>query len=63
LRVHSWRNELVVRLQPASKNMSMEAEVTVVIHHQAMTGEVIADREDSTCCSELQTVCERVILL
>jgi hypothetical protein len=36
---------------PAGKNMSMEADNIVGIHHQAVTGEDVADWEDYVCCS------------
>jgi hypothetical protein len=36
-------NGLVLGQSPASKNVSMEAEDIVGIHHQAMTGEDTAD--------------------
>jgi hypothetical protein len=36
-------HELVVRQSPAGKNMSMEAENIVEIHHQAAPGEDTAD--------------------
>jgi hypothetical protein len=39
----SWSNELAVRQSSASKNMSMEEEDIVGIHHQATTDEDIAD--------------------
>jgi hypothetical protein len=39
----NWSSELVVGQLPASKNVTMEAEDTVEIHHQATTGEDIVD--------------------
>jgi hypothetical protein len=39
-------NELVVRQSPADKNVSVEAEDIVGIHHQATTGEDIAICKD-----------------
>jgi hypothetical protein len=39
----NWSNELVVGQSPAGKNMSMDAEDTVGIHHQATTDENTAD--------------------
>jgi hypothetical protein len=39
----SWGNGSVVRQSPASKNVSMEAEDIVRIHHQTMTAEDIAE--------------------
>jgi hypothetical protein len=38
-----WRNYLVVRQSPASKNVSTEAEDIVAIRHQETTGEDIAN--------------------
>jgi hypothetical protein len=38
----NWSNELVVRQSSAVKNVSMEAEDTAGICHQATTGEDIA---------------------
>jgi hypothetical protein len=35
----NWSNELVVGQSPVGKNVSMEAEDIVGIHHQTMTGE------------------------
>jgi hypothetical protein len=42
-KLDKWSNELVAEWSPASKNMSMEAEDTVGIHHQATTGEDMAE--------------------
>jgi hypothetical protein len=39
LRVDSWSNKVAVRQSPAGKNMSIEAEDTVGICHQATIGE------------------------
>jgi hypothetical protein len=39
----SWSNEFAVRQSPASKNVNMEAEDDVGIHHQSTTGEDTAD--------------------
>jgi hypothetical protein len=46
--VDSWSNELVVRLLPAGKNMSTEAE-NLLGCHKATTGEDIANCEDFIC--------------
>jgi hypothetical protein len=39
----SWSNELVVRQLQAIQNVSIEADDITGIHHQAVTGEDIAD--------------------
>jgi hypothetical protein len=52
----SWSNELVAGQLPVGKNVSSEAEIVVGIRHQVATVEDAADWEDSTCCSELQSV-------
>jgi hypothetical protein len=49
LGVDSWSNELVVRQLPTGKNVGMEANDIVGIHHKATTGEDIANREDFIC--------------
>jgi hypothetical protein len=39
----NWDKELVVEQSPSSKDVNMEAENIVRIHHQATTGEDAAD--------------------
>jgi hypothetical protein len=59
----NWSNELVVGWSPAGKKMSMEAEDTVGIHHQATTGENPANWEDLVNAVVNCRMCELVIAL
>jgi hypothetical protein len=59
----NWNNWLLVGQLPAGKNVSMEAEDIVGIHHQAMTGEDTADSEDSVCAVVNCRVCELAIAI
>jgi hypothetical protein len=59
----SWSNEWVMRQSPVGGNMSMEAEDSVGIHHQAMTGEDTADWEDLVLAVGNCRVCELAIVL
>jgi hypothetical protein len=38
--VERWGNEFIVRQLPAGKDVSIEVEDIVGIHHQATTGEI-----------------------